>query len=302
MQPYHMGLQPCHMGLQPIAPRQAIGDVARDAARRHLEVAGGGGARQQRRALIRQAHHVHHRATHHHGRGTASGRGRVRDVAARAGFAAHGPGEEAAGAARLCEYIHRLHGRPCRPFARGLRGCRHRALASTMHAADAAGDDDGDARLVRGQHRAAHRGAAVRVARHRVRQVATPGVPRHLAPRHLREALGILNCQADAGHAVEDCDGGGRRAAGPGDLLHFAGNPQIVWVRHPVRDDGRLEGHDGPALSERTLHLRVDAKLGPAGKGQEQQAKGPREQQANRAPCAHEHLSQARAERECVAG
>ena len=47
-------------------PRQAIGDVARDTARRHLEVAGGGGAREQRGALVRHAQQVDHRAAHHH--------------------------------------------------------------------------------------------------------------------------------------------------------------------------------------------------------------------------------------------
>ena len=64
--------------------------------------------------------------------------------------------------------------------------------------------------------------------------------------------------QADAGHAVDDGHGGGRRASRAHDRLYVAGHLQVLGVGHAVRHDGALESHHGAARGERLGHGRVE--------------------------------------------
>ena len=42
------------------------------------------------------------------------------------------------------------------------------------------------------------------------------------------------------------------------DSLHFQRRLQILWVRHPVTDDGALEGHHGAPFRQRRSHFCAD--------------------------------------------
>ena len=138
-----------------------------------------------------------------------------------------------------------------------------------MDAADPAGDEDADAGGVREQHRRRHRRAAVRAARHRVRQVA----PRHLADRagvaELREALELVVAEPADADAVEHGDRARQRARVAHDRLDGARHLEVFRVRHAVRDDGRLERDDRAVVGDGVADVGADAEVGEIGCGGE---------------------------------
>ena len=106
-----------------------------------------------------------------------------------------------------------------------------------MYPADASGGKDLDARLIRCEHRPRDGGPAAGFFYDSCGKIAA-------ADLHAAAALDLdefLVCQADADHAIEDGDGGGRRAVSVNGGLHVATKREVVRRREAVREDGGVE-------------------------------------------------------------
>ena len=126
---------------------------------------------------------------------------------------------------------------------------RDSGFRAAVHAADAAGDEDLDAREVRADHRSGHRGRAECAAGQRRGQVAPAELERRRTGT--RQAFQLIVGQPDADAPVHHRNGGRLRALGADQGFHLARGLQVLGKGHAVRDDGRLQRHDGTAGSLR---------------------------------------------------
>ena len=131
----------------------------------------------------------------------------------------------------------------------------HGRLGAAVHAADAAGGKDGDARHVGDHHRRGDGGGAVRDDR----QVAA-GDLGDLAPA-LAEVGDLLLGQAGLQAAAEDGDGGGHCTVVAQGLLDEQRRFDVFRIGHAVGDDRALERDDRAAVCERLLHLGCDVQI-----------------------------------------
>ena len=128
-----------------------------------------------------------------------------------------------------------------------------------MHAADAAGGKDLNARHVGDHHRRGDGGRTVRAARADDRQVTARDLG-DLAPA-LAEVGDLLLGQAGLQAAAEDGDGGGHCAVVAQGLLDEQRRLHIFRIGHAVGDDRALERDDRAAVCERLLHLGCDVQI-----------------------------------------
>ena len=128
-----------------------------------------------------------------------------------------------------------------------------------MHAADAAGGKNGDARHVGDHHRRGDGGRTVHAARADDRQVAARDLG-DAAPG-LAEVGDLLLGQTRLQAAAEDSDGGGHCAVVAQSLLNEQRRLHIFRIGHAVRDDRALERDDRAAVRKRLLHLGCDVQI-----------------------------------------
>ncbi len=125
-----------------------------------------------------------------------------------------------------------------------IGGNVERLLGAAMHAADAAGGEDFDAREPGDKHRRRDRRARRALARRDQRQIAPRGL--HHAAAELAEPLDLLARKAHSQAPVDDRD---RRGNGPHlahRLLDGSRRLDVARVGHAMRDDRRFERDDRP--------------------------------------------------------
>ncbi len=110
-----------------------------------------------------------------------------------------------------------------------------------MHAAEAAGREDPDARPRGQQRRGRHGRAAGHLPGHRDADVAAADLDHGLVRG---DALELAGHQADLRYAVDERDRGRGHALAGQDGLELPGGVQVARTRQAVRDDRRLERDD----------------------------------------------------------
>ena len=126
-------------------------------------------------------------------------------------------------------------------------------LVAAVDAADAAGGENGD----RGQPARGERRADGRRTECAVDDAGGQVARAHLASLRARrgDPLELLVVEPDAKRAVEDGDRRRHRAAVAHALLALPPDREPLAWREAVRDDGRLQGDDGPSRGQCLLDL-----------------------------------------------
>ena len=135
----------------------------------------------------------------------------------------------------------------------------HGGLCAAMHAADAAGGEDLDARHVGDHHGGGHGGGAVSPLGDQHSQVPAGSLGHGLAL--LAQVLDLVLGQAGLQAAAQNGDGGGDCAVGTDDLLDLEGSLHVLGVGHPVGDDGGFQRHDGLALGQGLGNFGIHVKI-----------------------------------------
>ena len=135
----------------------------------------------------------------------------------------------------------------------------HSHLAAAMHAADAAGREDVDARHIRQNHRGGNGGRAGQLLRDDDRQIAAADLEHALRLAHAHQ---LILGQAALEAAVDNRHRRRNRALLADDLLHLAGEAQVLRIRHAVAEDSALQRDDGLAGADSLLDFRGDVHVG----------------------------------------
>ena len=115
----------------------------------------------------------------------------------------------------------------------------HSGFRAPMHAADAAGGENLDARHVGDHHGGGDGGGAVLTPGAQDGDVPAGGLGNGLSL--LAEVLDFRSRQTGLQPPADDGDGGGYRAVLPDDLLHIQRGLHILGVGHTVGDDGGFQ-------------------------------------------------------------
>ena len=130
----------------------------------------------------------------------------------------------------------------------------HGGLGSPVHAADAAGGENGDARHVGDHHGGGDGGGAVLAPGAQNRQIPAGGLADGSAL--LAEVFNFLRGQTGFQPPADDGDGGRNRPVLPDDFLHVQRRFQILGIGHSVGDNGGLQSHHRLAGSQCLRHFR----------------------------------------------
>ena len=115
----------------------------------------------------------------------------------------------------------------------------HGGFRAPMHAADAAGGENLDARHVGDHHGGGDGGGAVLTPGAQDGDVPAGGLGNGLSL--LAEVLDFRSRQTGLQPPADDGDGGGYRAVLPDDLLHVQSSLYVLGVGHTVGDDGGFQ-------------------------------------------------------------
>ncbi|MPN34782.1 hypothetical protein SDC9_182276 [bioreactor metagenome] len=128
-----------------------------------------------------------------------------------------------------------------------------------MHAADAAGCKDGDAREVGDDHGGGNSARSVPTLRHQNRQIPAAGLGNGVAgPAQIVDLLpGKTRLQA----ALDNGNGGGNGPVIPDDFLHVQRRIHVLGIGHAVGNDGGFQRHDGFARIQRGAHFGSDIQI-----------------------------------------
>ena len=140
-----------------------------------------------------------------------------------------------------------------------IRAHVHGHFAMAMHAADAAGRKDVNARHVRQNHRCGDGGRAGQLLRDDDRQIAAAHLQHALRFAHANQ---LSLSQAALETAVDDRHRRGNRALLADDLLHLAGEAQVLRIRHAVAENGALQRDDRLAGANGFLNFRGNVHVG----------------------------------------
>ena len=117
----------------------------------------------------------------------------------------------------------------------------HGGLGAPVHAADAAGGEDLDARHVGDDHGGGDGGGSVPSLGHQDGEIPAAGLGH--ARAGLAEIVNLLGGEARLQAAAQDGDGGGDGPVLPDDGLHLQGGFHVLGIGHAVGDDGGFQGH-----------------------------------------------------------
>ena len=132
-------------------------------------------------------------------------------------------------------------------------------LRAAVHAADAAGGENADARHVGDHHRGGNGARAVLALRDEDGQVAAGSL--RDARAGAAEVVDLFLGKARLQAAADDGDGRGDRARVTDDSLDLERRFDVLRVGHTVGDDGGFERHDGLAGFESLGDLGGDVKI-----------------------------------------
>ena len=128
-----------------------------------------------------------------------------------------------------------------------------------MHAADAAGGENGDACHVGDHHGGGDGGSAVLTPGAQQCQVPAGSLVNGLAL--LAEVFNFFRSQTGLQPTADDGDGGGNGAVFPDNPLHVQSGFHILGIGHTVGNDGGFQGNDGLALGNGGGNFGIDVQI-----------------------------------------
>ena len=135
----------------------------------------------------------------------------------------------------------------------------HGGLSAPMHAADAAGGKDLDARHGGDHHGGGDGAGTVHALGYQHGQVTAAGLGDGVAG--LAQIVNFVSGKARLQAAADDGNGGGHGTAGADDLLHLQGRLLVLGIGHAVGDDGALQGHNRLTLVQGLLYFGCNVQI-----------------------------------------